>query len=221
MVLAVDGGAQAAGPVRRPVLAELFTSEGCSSCPPADALLGEIARSRPDVLVLAFHVTYWDNLGWADPYALRAATARQERYGAALGLDAIYTPQLVVDGTRDVVGSDRDGVEQALRAAAASDPAVPLSIARTASGVTVAAGAGAGHGGLLLVGFDPEHRTKVARGENAGRTLTEANVVRGIRPVAAWSGAALSVTAAPPPGSSLAAILQADDGKVLGVATLE
>src|SRR5579859_2803882 len=115
----------------RPVVVELFTSEGCSSCPPADALLSELARSRPDVLPLAFHITYWDRLGWPDPFALRAATDRQRDYAGTLGLDSIYTPQMVVDGRRDVIGSDRGSVLAALhQAAAAAPPPVPLHLVR-------------------------------------------------------------------------------------------
>ena len=90
----------------RPIVVELFTSEGCSSCPPADALLAELA-SRPDVLALSFHVDYWDRLGWKDPYSSREATARQHRYATLLDLASIYTPQIVIDGKWQAVGSDR------------------------------------------------------------------------------------------------------------------
>jgi hypothetical protein len=208
----------------RPLVVELFTSEGCSSCPPADELLSELARSRPDVLPLAFHITYWDRLGWPDPFALHAATDRQRDYAATLGLDSIYTPQMVVDGHRDVVGSDRGSVLAALRdAAAALPPPVALHLARTRGQVTLEVGEGARaqRGSVLLVGYDAAHRTAVARGENAGRMLTESNVVRSLTRVAEWHGAPLVLHAAPPVGERLAAILQAPDGQVLGAARLE
>ncbi len=215
--------APAAKAQTRPVVIELFTSEGCSSCPPADAFLSELARSRPDVLPLAFHITYWDRLGWPDPFALRAATDRQSDYARVLGLDSIYTPQMVVDGRTDVVGSDRGGVLAAVHRAEAAAQAVPLRLARAGAKVTVEVGDGA-HGRqaeVLLVGYDPAHRTAVAHGENAGRTLTESNIVRGLMRVADWHGAHLTLNAAPPAGEKLAAILQAPDGQVLGAARLE
>src|SRR6516165_3499017 len=99
--------------VERPVVVELFTSEGCSSCPPADALLAELA-TRSDLLALSFHVDYWDRLGWKDPFSSAMATRRQDRYARLLGLDAVYTPQVVVDGHWQTVGSDREAVAQAV-----------------------------------------------------------------------------------------------------------
>ena len=97
----------------RPVVVELFTSQGCSSCPPANAFLNEISRGRSDVLPLAFHVTYWDRLGWKDPFSLEAATMRQDSYGHRFG-DGSYTPEMVVDGMIGLVGSYRDEVNAAI-----------------------------------------------------------------------------------------------------------
>jgi hypothetical protein len=98
----------------RPVVVELFTSQGCSSCPPADALLGELAR-RGDVLALGFHISYWDGLGWRDPFSSQSSTDRQRAYARLLGTGQVYTPQMVVDGRREMVGSDRAAVLAALR----------------------------------------------------------------------------------------------------------
>src|ERR1700748_3847941 len=100
----------------RPVVVELFTSQGCSSCPPANAYLNELARDRRDVLALAFHVTYWDRLRWEDPVSLSEATARQDRYGHRFG-DGSYTPEIVVDGTTSHVGSHREDVGSAIERA--------------------------------------------------------------------------------------------------------
>jgi hypothetical protein len=104
----------------RPVVVELFTSQGCSSCPPADALLTELARN-PNILPLAFHVTYWNNLGWRDPFSLEAATDRQRAYQRSLHTDTIYTPQMVIEGQADIVGSDRASVATAIAHATISD----------------------------------------------------------------------------------------------------
>src|SRR5271163_2907005 len=95
----------------RPVVGELFTSEGCSSCPPADAKIAELARTRPDLLLLTFHVTYWNSLGWHDPYSFDGATQRQHRYLASGASPEIYTPALIVDGKLNVVGSDGAAVD--------------------------------------------------------------------------------------------------------------
>jgi hypothetical protein len=202
----------------RPIVVELFTSQGCSSCPPADALLGELAK-RPDILPLAFHVTYWDRLGWRDPFSLPLATDRQRAYQRTLGTDTIYTPQMVVEGRQDVVGSDRSSVRAAL-AHADTSHAVTIGLTRTATGLQIDVGPGVGAARLLLIGYDPQHRTAVARGENAGRQLSESNVVRSLSDVAAWQGAALSVAAPVPAAERAAVILQARDGRILGAAVL-
>ena len=187
---------------RRPVVLELFTSEGCSSCPPADQLLTDLDHGQPGVLALAFHITYWDRLGWPDPFALPAATKRQEEYASKLGLDTIYTPQLIVDGRQDVVGSDEPSVRSAVRhAAPAASDAVRVTLARSAGGVTVEVGPGAAASATVLIaGFDGKHVTTVKHGENAGRTLAETNIVRGLVRAGEWRGAAVSLHAPLPPG---------------------
>jgi hypothetical protein len=117
----------AASAADRPTVVELFTSQGCSSCPPADALLGELTR-RADVLPLAFHVDYWNRLGWKDPYSSADSTARQRAYARLLDLRTIYTPQMVVDGRIDVVGSERAAVLKAIEAARASSIYTPQMV---------------------------------------------------------------------------------------------
>ncbi|MBM3550107.1 MAG: DUF1223 domain-containing protein [Alphaproteobacteria bacterium] len=203
-----------------PVLVELYTSQGCNSCPPADAYLGDLAR-RKDVVALAFHVDYWDHIGWKDPFGDAAWTARQRKYAQALMSRQIYTPQMVVDGTQHAVGSDRRAVER-LIADAAKRQRPALSVSRTAKGLDLKID-GAGAGEVWIVGYDPKHETKVMRGENAGRTLTEFNIVRGIKRIDAWKGGALTraiATSELPPGTAHVALIQEDGlGPVLAVAT--
>lgn len=206
---------------KRPLVVELFTSQGCSSCPPADAIVAELARNRPDLLPLTFHVTYWNNLGWQDPFSFAGATERQRRYVALSVSPNVYTPAMVVDGQRDVVGSDRSAVEASLvRAEAAEQTAAAVDLVRTSDGVKVTIGAGAGPGNVLLVGYDRQHQTHVGRGENGGRTLLEANVVRSIAVVGTWTGQALRVQAAMPAGEEVAVVVQADNGRILGAGRL-
>ena len=143
----------AAQPAPRPVVGELFTSEGCSSCPPADAKIADLASKRPDLLLLTFHVTYWNSLGWHDPFSFEEATRRQWRY-VSLGVSPnVYTPAFIVDGKLDVVGSDGAAVDHTLRqAASAQETAAGIEVKRGATGLTVSVGAGAGNGTLLLIG---------------------------------------------------------------------
>ncbi len=144
---------------RRPVVVELFTSQGCSSCPPADAIVAELARIRPDVLALTFHVTYWNNLGWADPFSLAAATERQRRYVSLSVSPDVYTPAMVIDGQQDVVGSDRPAVDAALaRAEAAVRTVAPVVVSRAGDAVEIVVGAGSERGSVLLLGYDTEHQ---------------------------------------------------------------
>ena len=213
-------GIAAARAGERPVLVELFTSEGCSSCPPADALLAELA-SRPDVLALSFHVDYWDRLGWKDPFSSHEATQRQERYATLLDLATVYTPQIVVDGGWQAVGSDRTDVEHALDLARRDRQEVPitLGLAQGQAQIKLGPGSGAAAALVLLIGFDRRHVTAVKRGENAGRTLPHVDVVRGVEEIARYSGTAGAI-ATPIRWNCdrIAVVLQATDGRVLGVA---
>ena len=203
-----------------PVVVELFTSQGCSSCPPADAFLTDLARERRDVLPLAFHVTYWDTTGWKDPYSLDAATTRQRDYARHIGdEDGVYTPQMVVDGTTGFVGSRRSRGQSVIAGAAPKH--VPVSLVRDGQTLLVRIGAGAGQAQVLLVGFDPMHQTQVGRGENSGRTLVESNIVRSLTPIGAWSGSSADLHPLPRAGQDFAVLLQAEDGKIIGAARLQ
>jgi hypothetical protein len=206
-----------AQPAPRPVVGELFTSEGCSSCPPADAKIAELARTRPDLLLLTFHVTYWNSLGWRDPYSFEAATQRQRRY-VALGVSPeIYTPALIVDGKLDAVGSDGAAVDQTLREATRDQQtSTQIDVQRGTTGLTVSVQAGAGNGTLFLIGYDRLHQTLVGRGENGGRTLTEANIVRSMSVIGDWSGKPVRLQVAYPAGQEVAVLLQLHDGHIVG-----
>ncbi len=204
----------------RPVVVELFTSQGCNSCPPANAYLNELSRDRRDVLPLAFHVTYWDRLGWKDPFSMEAATDRQDRYGHRFG-DGSYTPEIVVDGAAGLVGSHRGEVGSAIEQARRnSRTAAALSVTKLGGQVAIEVGAGSGSGRVLLIGFDHEHVTPISRGENSGRTLTEDNVVRSIRSVGQWSGGALRLSEPFPEGQDVAVVLEAPDGRIIGASRL-
>lgn len=176
--------------LRSPVLVELFTSEGCSSCPPADELLRKLDASQPvagaEIIALSEHVDYWDDIGWKDPFSARANSERQDRYSAQLG-SGVYTPQMVVDGVFEFVGSDaRSAVQAVGKAAAAQKIAVSLNAVQGQGGkvsVQVQAGplpasSGASSANVVLAIADDTDVSSVARGENSGRTLSHVAVLR-------------------------------------------
>jgi hypothetical protein len=211
----------AATAAERPVVVELFTSQGCSSCPPANAYLNELARGRRDVLALAFHVTYWDRLGWKDPFSLEAATDRQAGYGRRFG-DGSYTPEIVVDGVSSHVGSYRAEIAAAIeQAKRQSQTTTTVDIKHDGDRLAIDVGSGSGSGKVLLIGFDHDHQTAIRRGENGGRTLQESNVVRSIKPVGDWNGAPLRISERIPEGEAATVIIEAPDGRIVGAATLQ
>jgi hypothetical protein len=213
LVLAAIAFAPIQAASSRPVVVELFTSQGCSSCPPADALLAELA-GRGDILALGFHVDYWDGLGWKDPLSAPGATARQRDYARLFGRNGIYTPQMVIDGQRQVVGSNRDAVAAAIAASRLED-AAPVAIA--ADGGSAEIGTGPGHGTVLLIRFARDRATKVPRGENAGTIAHDVDGVEEIRRLGEWSGAPTRFAFDPPAtGSGVAILVQAVDGAILG-----
>jgi hypothetical protein len=211
-----------ASAVAQPVVVELFTSQGCSSCPPADELLGELAR-RPGIIALAFHVDYWDDLGWKDRFSLPEATQRQQGYVRRLAKSGAFTPQIVVSGDTSLVGSNRAKVEQAI-AGDRDTLAVVLSKV----------------GGNLQIQFPEAWREpmdvylatyltaateKIERGENARRTLKHFNVVRSFKRLGTWNGKPQRMTAPlaglPRDASGVAVILQRkNQGAVAGAATM-
>jgi hypothetical protein len=223
LLLCLVLGSAPAAAAERPTVVELFTSEGCSSCPPADALLAELA-TRPNVLALSFHVDYWDRLGWKDPFSSAAATARQQHYARLLGVSTVYTPQIVVDGRWEAVGSDRTAVERAL-AAAGGEPAtvaMTLVLDHGQAEITVGRDGDAAGASVALIGFDRHRVDTVERGENAGRILSHADVVRGFAEIGNLTGGATEISAPVPwPGDRVAAVVEAADGHILGVAVAD
>lgn len=199
------------------VVLELFTSQGCSSCPPADALLGELSR-RSGVIALAWHVDYWDRQGWRDPYSSHLATERQRAYATLLGAE-VYTPALVIDGAHMVVGSARPAVSATITAAAPL--AVTVELTPTSDGLALAIGRAAVPVSALLVTFDPERETPIGGGENGGRRLREFNIVRRAVTLGSWDGAPHTLRLdTPAPDMGTAVLVQDASLRVLGAAML-
>jgi len=204
----------------RPVVVELFTSQGCSSCPPADRLLGELAR-RPDVIALGYHITYWDGAPWRDPLSRPEATERQRAYDDHLTRGQLYTPQMVIEGTRDVVGSDRDLVLAALdRETPVAAAAVRFAPDRHA--VTIGAGTAPAGAGVLVARYVLKRTTQVKGGENAGKSAIDVNAVTSLKMIGDWTGKPATFAIEPPAaGEGLAVLVQAPDGRFLGAASVE
>ncbi len=177
-VLLSPAWAGAATP-QRPAIVELYTSEGCSSCPPAEALIEELAR-QPDVLPLAFHVDYWDDLGWHDRFSMKQAAQRQNEFARSLRLNTIGTPQMIVDGRFSVWGANRESLLRTLKTPRQD---VPLSVKRDDLDLIIQTPARTAREtyDVYVVAYLPRAVTQIGRGENAGRTLTEVNIVRDIR----------------------------------------
>jgi hypothetical protein len=181
-------GVTAVGQTRTPVVVELFTSEGCSSCPPADALLMKLDQEQPvagaEIIVLEEHVDYWEGLGWHDRFSAHQYTDRQNVYGRHFNLNDVYTPQMVVDGAEQFVGNDAAKARQAIGHAAQSAK-VKLTLSEVSadghrvSGVVSGAGE-LGKGDLFAALIDPSATTQVKGGENGGRVLHHAGVVRSL-----------------------------------------
>jgi hypothetical protein len=187
-VMILTAALQAAEPnTRVPVLAELFTSEGCSSCPPADALLMKLDKMQPvagaQIIVLSEHVDYWNYLGWSDPYSSAQFTQRQEMFTHALIAES-YTPQLIVDGRKEVLGSDEKAIQSAV-AKAATRPKLPVRIVSAKRDdneavVSIAVGAASAKADVWVALADDRDQSSVRRGENKGRTLNHVAVVRSL-----------------------------------------
>lgn len=225
--LTLAATAIAPGPARAgsgPAVVELFTSQGCLSCPPADRFLGQL-KQRDDVIALSLHVDYWDDLGWPDPFGKKRHSQRQRAYARRLGLDNPYTPQMVVDGRLQAVGSRTSNVDVRIDRALAREPAVEPAIAIGDRGqpvVELPAGSPEQPATVWRLAYDDRHVTDVRAGENRGRELANHNVVRSWAKLGTWRGAAerfdLAADAAREAGrDGLAVLVQAGErGRILG-----
>lgn len=182
-----------------PVVVELFTSQGCSDCPPADRVLAEIAQRR-NVIALTFPITYWDMLGWRDSFATEANTERQRAYARAMNHSGIYTPQMIIDGTEDVIGSRRERVLAVIAQRAAIDEAtynIPIAIVPTRNRIEVAIAGSARRepvdARVWVMRTRSQARVDIDDGENRGKTLFYANIVRRIKEVGFWNGGPLTI----------------------------
>ena len=178
---------------------ELFTSQGCSSCPPADAVAGQLLKHK-NIVVLSLPVDYWDYLGWKDTFAKHQFTDRQRQYSAARGDGQVYTPQVVVNGLQHAVGSEADSIQEAIASTKSvlSGKRVQLTLSESGDGMTIAigdapAGLSAGHANLVLADFKSSADVTIRRGENGGHTVTYYNVVRELKPIGTWNGKAMTV----------------------------
>ncbi|MBS0378338.1 MAG: DUF1223 domain-containing protein [Proteobacteria bacterium] len=215
LLLGAAGAADAAPPQ---VVAELFTSLGCSSCPPADALAGRLTQV-PGVLVLSFHVTYWDGPAWRDPLGLAGATERQYAYSRARGDSTVFTPQLIIDGSRSAVASDPASAV-AVESARADLP-VRMSLRRVAAGELELTLTGApAVAELWEIHYRARTRTVVRAGENGGHTLDTYNDVTQIRSLGHAAAAPHAVPEPTLPGEQVAVLAQLPGpGRILGAAT--
>lgn len=172
---------------------ELFTSQGCSSCPPADKILGELAQDK-SVVALSFPIDYWDYLGWKDTLALHDHTKRQRNYAKVRGDMNVYTPQAIVNGVKYMVGSDAREINAALRNHPSSDPEIPLTLKRDGENISVEVGPGNGKATVWMLSVTSKVDVQIAKGENKGATVSYSNVVRAWRNLGAWSGTPLKTS---------------------------
>ena len=172
-----------------PVVVELFTSQGCSSCPPADKLMHDLAK-RDDVIALALHVDYWDYIGWKDEFADPSYSERQRGYAIEAGRRSVYTPQMIINGTTDIVGARPMELAKAISEHAAKPALVTLSVARNGDAVSISATTTHRGDALLvhMVRYQPERTARITRGENAGHTLSYANVTQDWKILQEWDG---------------------------------
>jgi hypothetical protein len=210
-----------AGQSRAPVLVELFTSEGCSSCPPADRLLEKL---DPQAIVLSEHVDYWNHLGWKDPFSSAAFTARQQAYGRIFNIESVYTPQMVVDGEAQVVGNDANKAAEAIAKAVRRKKA-DVRISRTEAGLRVDIEAPPASAEIFLALAEDSAASEVSAGENNGRHLHHVAVLRSMHKIGSVKrGATFSRVVELPRPAGLQRVIvflqEAGPGRISGAAML-
>ena len=212
----------AASAAPRPVVVELFTSQACSDCPPADALLRRVQEADPAVLALDLHVTYFNGTGWTDPFSFIAVTDRQYWYASVHHTTDIYTPQAVIDGRMVTVGSRRNAILSAIDIAKqeAAKPQALIDITPEKSGwrISVHGEAPKAAASVVVFSFDDVDRTPVRGGENSGVELTEIHVVRSIALLGGWNGGSFDRQVQAGTGAYIAVLVQQADGTILGAA---
>ena len=205
----------------RPVVLELFTSQGCSSCPPADALFRQFSIEEP-VIALSYHVHYWDYLGWKDHYASEQNTQRQQRYAQAGGRSGVFTPELIVDGVQSTVGSDASAVSSALVSARQDKVSVPIVLSADSKNKTLNVEVGVLEKSLpeaeiLAIRFIPNSTTDVKAGENGGRTLSSINSVTEVLSLGMWNNKASHFQLPLHAGEGVAILVQnKQQGRIIG-----
>lgn len=205
-----------------PVVVELFTSQGCASCPPADRMLADLV-GHPDVLPLALHVDYWDYIGWSDTFADPAYTIRQKGYARAGGVQTIYTPQLVVNGIDHVVGAKPMRLMDLIEAHGAIPDNVDLDVVRENGALRIEARA-QGPGGpyvVQVVAYDPMAEVAIPRGENSGKVMTYVNIVTDWEIAGEWDGAEPIRLEIPLEGPGAVLVQQTGHGEIVAAARVD
>jgi hypothetical protein len=195
IALAMTSSLKANDDLQNPIgVVELFTSQGCSSCPPADKALGKLIEEGK-VLALSYHVDYWNYLGWEDTLATKEATDRQYAYAKTLKRRGVYTPQVIVNGRDHLVGSNYNGIKARVSTFESSERglAVPLSISAKGDEISITIGKGQGKASIVAVYFDNENTVDIKRGENRGKQITYHHSVKDIETIGMWYGDAQEI----------------------------
>ncbi len=208
----------------RPILVELYTSQGCSSCPPADKFLGELVYESDDVIPLSFHVDYWNYIGWKDPFSAPDKSKRQRKYAQSLGLKTIYTPQIVIDGRLETVGSNRSQVLRLIEKAKNNFINIPINVEASGNNsiqinIAESKSIKPTSGDIILITYNSKHSTNVGRGENRGKRIVNYNIVQDIKYVGVWEGEKMILQTTLPQGTTDMVLLlqEKSQGRIFGI----